>query len=219
MTSSPQVCNDVVIIGNAMSDSPSRKDSLAARHRAGDRRPDGTRALDVQSNPAAWRGRQRDMGRGFVVVQRRRQRVVADQLRRATRPRVSADWRADQRHVRRPPAGRQPVFQQSRLRALRDRRARLALPAGAPRPVGLRHQRRADPRGYPGRRQSRPSGGAAHQAGDGLRLRPRDRQADLADRRAPRPDVEDAGRKDRAHAAVPDQTGAVRSPRPRRPTT
>jgi quinoprotein glucose dehydrogenase len=44
-TSSPQVCNDVVIIGNAMSDSPSRKDSLA---------PGIVQAIDVRTGRLRW---------------------------------------------------------------------------------------------------------------------------------------------------------------------
>ena len=45
MTSSPQVCNDVAIIGNAMSDSPNRKDSLA---------PGIVQALDVRTGRLRW---------------------------------------------------------------------------------------------------------------------------------------------------------------------
>ena len=45
MTSSPQVCNDVVIIGNAMSDSPNRKDSLA---------PGIVQAIDVRTGRVRW---------------------------------------------------------------------------------------------------------------------------------------------------------------------
>ena len=44
-TSSPQVCNDVVIIGNAMSDSPNRKDSLA---------PGIVQAIDVRTGRPRW---------------------------------------------------------------------------------------------------------------------------------------------------------------------
>jgi quinoprotein glucose dehydrogenase len=44
-TSSPQVCNDVVIIGQAMSDSPSRKDSLA---------PGIVQGIDVRTGRLRW---------------------------------------------------------------------------------------------------------------------------------------------------------------------
>jgi hypothetical protein len=191
MTSSPQVCNDVVIIGNAMSDSPNRKDSLA---------PGIVQAIDVRTgrprwtfspNPAARANRQRDLGRGLVVIQRRRQRVVADQFGRAARSRVSTDWRTDQRHVRRSPPGGQPVLEQPGVRPLRHRRARLALPAGASRLVGLRLQRRADPRGYPLERQGRQGRRAAlKQAWPTSSIAPR--AGHLADRAAC-PEVEYAG--------------------------
>jgi quinoprotein glucose dehydrogenase len=44
-TSSPQICNDVAIIGQAMSDSPNRKDSLA---------PGIVQAIDVRSGRVRW---------------------------------------------------------------------------------------------------------------------------------------------------------------------
>ena len=68
--------------------------------------------------------------------------------------RLSAADRADQRHVWRPPARRQPVRQHAGVRPLRHRRARLALPDRPSRSVGLRPAGRADPRGHQGRRQT-----------------------------------------------------------------
>ena len=53
--------------------------------------------------------------------------------------------------------------------------------------------------------------GSGDQAGVRLRVRSRDRPADLADRRAPRPAVHGARREDITDAALPDETRAVRS--------
>ena len=62
--------------------------------------------------------------------------------------------------------------------------------------------------GWP--RQSRR---AAHEAGVCVRVRSRDRRADVADRRAAGAGVRRAGRVDRADAADPDQARGIRSPR------
>ena len=84
------------------------------------------------------------------------------------------------------------------LRRMRDRRARLALPDRPSRPVGLRQQRRADPRRY--QRDGRPVKAVVQLTKQAMAyvLRSRDRQAGLADRRAAGPQVEHARRADRA---------------------
>ena len=116
-----------------------------------------------------------------------------------------------QRHVRRAPARRQPLAVH-RVRRRGDGRARLALPACPPRPVGLRHPGRADP-GRPYRRRARRQGGDPdHQAGVRLRVRPGDRRADLADRGAAGAAVGHPGRGDLSDAAVSDEAAGVRPP-------
>ena len=107
------------------------------------------------------------------------------------------------------PAGRQPVRRKHRLPRRAHRRAHLAFPGGAPRPVGLRLP--AAPNVVDitvDGRASRPC--HRQQTGVHLRVRPRDRRAGLADRGAPGGAGRHSGRVVRADAAVSDQTAAVR---------
>ena len=148
-TGAPQVCRDVVIVGvglgGSMSDRPMHKEAPPGS-RAGVRRAHRQAAMDVQSDSASRRGRQRDLGERFVVVQRRRESVVAHQRRRGAGAGLSAADGSDQRHVRRASARRQRVRQHAGVRQVPDRRTRLALPDRPPRSVGLRPAGRADPR-------------------------------------------------------------------------
>ena len=73
--------------------------------------------MDVQSDSASGRSRQRDLGERLLGVQRRRQPVVAHQRRRRAGARLPAADVADQRHVRRAPARRQRLRQHARVRA------------------------------------------------------------------------------------------------------
>ncbi len=95
-----------------------------------------------------------------------------------------------------------------------DRQARLALPARPARHLELRHADRAGPARRQRRRPAHPGPLPDHQAVVRLRLQPRDRRADLADREAAGAAVEGAGREALEDAAVPDQAGAVRLPGP-----
>ena len=86
----------------------------------------------------------------------------------------------------------------------------LASAAHSPRPLGLGHSAVGQAADDPPERQAAAGRRAGHEAGVPLRLRSQDRPADLADRGA-------AGAADRrarrvvvAHAAVPDEAGAVR---------
>ena len=98
-----------------------------------------------------------------------------------------------------------------RLPRREDRQARLALPDRPPRSVGLRLP--AAPMLADITVDGRPNQGghAGHQAGVRVRVRSRDRQAGVADRRASGAGVERARRADVADAAVPDQAAAVRA--------
>ena len=107
--------------------------------------------------------------------------------------------------------GRQPVQREPGRRRSADRRAQVALPVRAPRRVGHGHPVRADPRRRRHRRQAAQDRRAADQAGVPLRLRSRDRRADLADRGTGGAQGRCARRTLLADAAVPDQAAGLRS--------
>ena len=130
--------------------------------------------------------------------------VGADQRRRGARHRLPAGRElptgdyfggrsARQQSVRREPRRGRPE----------DRQAQVALPAGASRHLGQRHPVRADPGGHHRQRPDDQGGRAADQAGVPVRVRSRDRRADLADRRAAGAEGRRAGRMVFADAAVP----------------
>ena len=81
------------------------------------------------------------------------------------------------RLLRRASAGQQPVRRQPGGRRSEDRQAQVALPAGAPSALEHGHLHGADPRRHHRRRQSHQGGVGHGQAGDGLRLRSRDRRS------------------------------------------
>ena len=105
--------------------------------------------------------------------------------------------------------GREPLRHQPARARRAHRQAALALPARAPRPVGLRHQLGAAADDHRQGRQAPRRGGAGRQDRLPLRVRPGDRRADLADRRTARADERDAGREELADAAVPHRGAAV----------
>ena len=123
-----------------------------------------------------------------------------------------ADVDADQQLLRRPSAREQPVRREPRLPRGEDRQARVALPGGAPRHLGLRLPDPSDPRRHHRRRPAHQGGHPGQQAGIHLRLRSQDGRAGLADRGAA-----GAGRRrvpgERyvADAAVSDQAARLRS--------
>ena len=82
--------------------------------------------------------------------------------------------------------GQHAVRREPRRRRSADRAAQVALPAGAPRPLGHGYPVRPDPGGHHGQRKNDQGGRAADQAGVSLCFRSRDGSADMADRRAPR---------------------------------
>ena len=138
------------------------------------------------------------------------QRVGADDARRRTRAALHAGEHAEQRLLRRPPSRLQSLRRVAGVPRCRYRQAQVALPARAPRPVGLRPGRAAQPREHSRQRTPRRRGGAAHQAGLRVRLRSRHRAAGMADRRAARAAERRAWRAELAHAALPHQARAVR---------
>ena len=74
--------------------------------------------------------------------------------------------------------------------------------------LGLRPAVRADPVRHDAERPARQGPGAADQAGVPVRPEPRDRRADLADRRAAGAAVDGAAGKDQPDAAVPHQAAS-----------
>ena len=89
-------------------------------------------------------------------------------------------------------------------------KAQVASANGAPRAVGLRHAGSAAPGDDSSRREESGCGGAVDQAGMGAGVRPGDREAGLADRRATGGGERCAGREVVADAAVPDQAACLR---------
>ena len=109
-------------------------------------------AVDVPDHSRARRSRQRDVGERLVGVHRQHRRVGADLGRRGAGHGLPAGGAADARLLRRRAAGQQAVRREPRRGRLPDRRAQVALPAGAPRHLGHGHPVRADPRRHPRQR-------------------------------------------------------------------
>ena len=185
----------------------------AARLDARLRRAQRPDALDVPHHPAGRRVRQRDMGRRFLARDRQGGRLDDDEHRPRARLHLPAAQHRRARLLRRTPPGRQPVRREPRRPRPGDRRAGLALPGRPPRAVGLRPARRPQPDRHHGRRPADRGGRANHQAGLHVRLRPGDRRAGLADRRAPGADRHrHRGRDAVADPTVSDLAVAVRLP-------
>ena len=111
-------------------------------------------------------------------------RLGADERRRGARAGVPAGRDADRRLLRRPSARRRPLRREPRGRRSQDRQAQVALPVHQARDLGLGSAVRADPRRRHDRGPAAQDRHAADQAGLAVRVRPRDRRADLAARGA-----------------------------------
>ncbi len=138
--------------------------------------------MDVPCRAARRRIRRRYLGKRFQPIQRQQRRLDHADGRSRTRHRLSAYRGTDTRLVRRPSARRQPVLVERCGARCTDRRAHLALSARTSRYLGFGQSGRADSRRHRGRRAGHSCRCADHEAGLGLRLRPRDRRAGLADR-------------------------------------
>ena len=180
---------NVVIVGAAhrpggVPKSKTQREGLHPRLRRADRQA----AVDLPHDSAARRVRQRHVGEGLVVVHRQHRRVGADVGRR--RARAWSTCRSSCRPATTTAAigPGNGLFGESLVaRRSEDRQAQVALPARAPRHLGHGHPVRADPRRHHRQRPDDQGGRAADQAGVALRVRSRDRQAGLADRRAAGP--------------------------------
>ena len=183
---------------------------MAARRRPRLPRPHRPAPVDLPYRAAPRPVRLLDLGRRLRRTGRRGQRMGADDRRPGTRLRLPAGERPVEPLLRRPPQGRQPVRQQHRLSRRQDRPPCLALPDRPSRHLGLRPPGAAQPGRHHGRRPRDPHGRAGHQAGLGLRVRPAERQAGVADPRGSGPAVDRAGRANRADPAAADETAAFR---------
>ena len=123
--------------------------------------------------------------------------------------RVLPDRVADLRLLRRRSPRRQSLRHVAGRARRAHRQAPLAFPDGAPRSVGLRQHGGAAVDDHPAQRTARRRRGAGRQDRIPVRLQPRHRRTDLADRRAARPEERRARRADVAHTAVPHQPAAV----------
>ena len=209
VSSPPIICRDVVVMGSKVHDFPLEKEMP----------PGDVRGFDVRTGKQQWLFRsvpgEGEFGNetwdaGFLEDDRRRQRVDADERGRGAGLRLSALRHALQRSLRRPAAGQWPVRGESGLPGCADRQACLAFSDGASRGVGLRPACGAQPGRHPGERRARQGRRAGEQAGFLLRLRPCDRQTDLAHRRAARSAVNGARRKTVTDATIPDQARTLR---------
>ena len=119
-------------------DSRSRADRRSGGPGAGDQRPHRQARVGVLGHPAVVdRRRRRDVGRRVVAHARARQCLGADGDRRGARPHLPADDHAEQRLLRRQPAGREPVRRVARLPRREHRKDEVVLPGHSPRPLGL----------------------------------------------------------------------------------
>ena len=211
----PLIARDVIVMGSAMVDQDS------ASKIEGD--PGDVRAYDVRTGKLRWTfhvvptrrrcGGDQDVGRRFVAIHRRRQRLVVDERGRRARLRVSADDERHQRHVRRRAARRQLVQHVDRVPRRRHRQARLALtrPCITISSTTTIRRRRSSPTSPSTARRIK-ARRADHQAVVGLRARSRHRQAGVADRREAGARVNGARREGLADAAVSVEAAGVRSP-------
>ena len=116
------------------------------RNRAGVRRPHGQAPLGLLYRPPVRRRfRRGHLGRRVVALHRARQRVGTHVARPRARPAVRADEHAEQRLLGRPPSRCEPLRRHAGVSRCAHRQAAVALPGGAPRRVGLRLRRTAQP--------------------------------------------------------------------------
>ena len=123
-----------------------RGPALVARARPRLRREDGRPALDLPHHPASGRVRLRDVAEGRLEGERRRQQLAGHGGRRGARARLRADRLRRGRLLRREPARRQPLREHAAGARRAHRQARVALPGRAPRHLGPRLPRAAEPR-------------------------------------------------------------------------
>ncbi len=145
-------------------------------------RADGRVAVELSYDPAPGRGRARDVVEGIVARGRRRQQLAGDGARRGARDRLRADRFGRGRFLRRQSRRRQPLREFPARAQRRHRKTHLALSVRAARHLGSRCASPAKPHHDQARRKDDRRGRAGHETRLRVRLRSRDRHADLPDR-------------------------------------
>ena len=206
----PVVAGDVVIVGAAhrasgVAEGKTQRHRLRARVR----RPHGQTFVDLPHDSPSRRVRARHLGKGFRRDYRQRRRVGADQRGSGPGNGVHPGGTSHRRRIWRPPAGERSVRREHGRGGSENRPAEMALPTGAPRHLGFRYPLRADADRYHHQRADGEGRRAAHQAGNPLYLRSRDRPADLALRGKARAQRRRAGRVVFAHATDAHQAAGV----------
>ena len=136
--SPPMILRDTIVVGSTINDRTITREATPGWARAYDIRT-GRHKWDFHTVPqSADEFGVRHLAERVVALQRQHQHLVDDERRRGARLGVPAHRHADQRLLRRAPAGGQPVRREHRRRRRRDRPAAVALPDDPPRPVGLR---------------------------------------------------------------------------------
>ena len=169
----------------------------------------GKLRVAVPHRAASRRVRLRDLAEGRVEIHRRHQHVGRDHDRRGARHRVFPDRVGNVRLLRRRSARRQPVRELPARARRADRQAALALPERSSRSLGLRQHVGAAVDDDQAEREDDPRRGDGGQDRVPLRVQPRDRRADLADRGA-------AGARRRPTCRASRSGRRSRSPRRRR---
>ena len=209
-TSPPVVWRDLVIVGNGVADTLVYPNDP----------PGDVQAFDVKTGKRAWsfspvpqrqaRRRRRDVGERVVEDDRPHERLGAVQRRRSARADLSPGEHAEQRLVRRCAQGQQSLRRIHRVPRGEERAQGLAFPDGASRSVGLRHPSGSRARNGSDRRAAARHRRRPDEDGLSVRVRSRERQTDLADRRALGAGERRARRAGGAVAAVSDEAEAVR---------
>ena len=193
---------------------PARIGHRRSLHVAAGRSPRVRRAhrqagVAVPHRAAPRRVRLRDVAEGCLQVHRRHEHVgeITVDAERGIAYFPTGSPTYDYYGADRPGAN---LFGNFAARARRaHRQAALALPDGAPRSLGLRRQRRAAADDDQAQRQERRRRRDGRQDRLPLRVRPRHRRADLADRGAAGAEERDARRTVVADAALPDESAAL----------
>src|SRR5258708_6152659 len=146
------------------------------------------------------------MAEGLGGVHGKYRGVDADYRGRTAWAGVPAGGIADERLLRRAPAGKQFVWRDAGVRGFEERRAEVALPVGASPTVGHGHFFGADSGGHHRGWEAGESGGAAEQAGMSVCVRSRDGEAGVAVRGEARGSGDGARRMVFGDAADSEQT-------------
>ena len=181
-----------------------------SRRRAGVQRAHRGVRVELPHDPAGGRVRQRHLGGRLLVLHRIGQCLGAVHRGRRAWAGVSARQHAEQRLLRWPSQGGQPLRRVHRLSRCQHRQAGLAFPDGASRNLGLRPPRAPEPDHHSGGRRDHRRGGGGGEDRIRLRLRSGHRRTGVADRGASGAGKRRARRAGRPDPALPHEASAVR---------